>query len=144
MQQMLILFLWGVAAVSRVADPVANRAVLLKHHHVHARRAGFRRLRGFPEESISHEDAIEAMGDMSIHDLQHPDLFDDDFVNDGDPKYKLIHEAHKKYTKRAKKLDAAKEKMEAEADELEAAKMKEKTLENMVDQKEAELTDKKE
>merc|ERR1719331_3361462 len=144
MQQMLILFLWGVAAVSRVADPVATRAVLLKHHHVHARRAGFHRLRGYPEESISHEDAIEAMGDMSIHDLMHPDLFDDDFVNDGDPKYKLVHEAHQKYTKRAKKMDAAKEKLEAEADALHQAELKEKTLENVVEQKKAELTDAKE
>ena len=36
------------------------------------------RLRGFPVEnageSVSNEEAIEAMGDMSIHDLMHPDL----------------------------------------------------------------------
>merc|ERR1719247_1445228 len=55
----------------------------------------------------------------------------------------MIHEAHKKYTKRAMKMDAAKDKMEEEAAELAAAKQKEETLENVVEQKKAELTDAK-
>lgn len=92
---------------------------------------------------MSNEEAIEAMGDMSIHDLMHPDLFDDDFVNDGDPKYKLIHDAHMKYSKRAQKYQHAKEKMDEEKDELHAAEKKEKTLKNVMEQKKAELTDAK-
>merc|ERR1719353_1721650 len=56
----------------------------------------------------------------------------------------MIHQAHKKYTKRAKAMQAAKEKMDEEAGELRAAQKKEETLENVVEQKKAELTDAKE
>merc|ERR1719271_1941914 len=56
----------------------------------------------------------------------------------------MVHKTHQKYTKRAMEMDAAKEKLEEEAAELKQAKMKEKTLENVVDQKKAELTDAKE
>merc|ERR1719252_459036 len=84
------------------------------------------------------------MGDMNIRDLQHPDLFDDDFVDDGSPKYKMIHKTHQAYTKRAKAMDAAKEELEMEAAELREAQKKEETLENVVEQKKAELTDAKE
>merc|ERR1719271_124470 len=56
----------------------------------------------------------------------------------------MVHKTHQKYTKRAKKMDAAKEKMAEEAAELEQAELKEKTLDNVVEQKKAELTDAKE
>merc|ERR1719390_245404 len=56
----------------------------------------------------------------------------------------MIHKTHQAYTKRAKAMDAAKEELEMEAAELRAAEKKEETLENVVEQKKAELTDAKE
>merc|ERR1719258_95542 len=109
-----------------------HRGALLHRHH---RRARLR--------SVPHEEAVEAMGEKSIDDLQPEYVFDDDFVSDGTSKYKELQKAHAEAEAHQHELKDAREVAETEEAELEAAESKAEALESVVEQKEAALTDAK-
>lgn len=126
-----------------IAGAVAEESVPFLRHHGRMQPALLHHRRAYARRSVPHEEAVEAMGQKSLDDLQPDYVFDDDFVHDGSNKYKELHKAHVKAEDVEKELAEAKALEAEEAGELEDAKTEAENLESVVAQKEAALHDAK-
>jgi len=138
MQRNAVMLAYFICASALAETHRPHHALLRFHRGALLHRHGRARL-----HSVPHEEAVEAMGEKSIDDLQPEYVFDDDFVSDGTSKYKVLQKAHAEAEAHQHELKDAREVAETEEAELEAAESKAEALESVVEQKEAALTDAK-